>query len=133
MAAEPLMAMIERLSMPIPECGCYAWLGAHSRGHAKVRWYENGKRRSGRVARILCDPPPGKEPDHICRQRWCVNREHLEPVTHQENIRRQRAYAVSQRQTCEKHGIPLRKYGRYRVCRMCKTEYQREYRVKRSN
>jgi hypothetical protein len=129
--AETLPEIIERLSIPIPECGCYAWLGHHSRGYAKVRWREDGKRKSGRVARLLCEPiPRALEPDHLCKQKWCVNREHLEPVTHQENVKRQRAYAVGQRQTCEKHGIVLRSYGKsgIRICRMCKTEYQREYR-----
>lgn len=32
--------------------------------------------------------PDGLELDHLCRNRWCVNPDHLEPVTHQENIRR---------------------------------------------
>jgi len=29
--------------------------------------------------------PEGKEIDHLCRNRNCVNPEHLEPVTHREN------------------------------------------------
>jgi len=28
--------------------------------------------------------------DHLCRVRTCVNPEHLEPVTQQENLRRER-------------------------------------------
>lgn len=28
--------------------------------------------------------------DHLCRNRWCVNPAHLEPVSHRENIRRGR-------------------------------------------
>lgn len=32
--------------------------------------------------------PDGLELDHLCGQRACVNPEHLEPVTHVENIRR---------------------------------------------
>ena len=32
--------------------------------------------------------PEGKELDHLCRIRHCVNPEHLEPVTRAENIRR---------------------------------------------
>ena len=32
--------------------------------------------------------PEGLELDHLCRNPGCVNPEHLEPVTHAENIRR---------------------------------------------
>lgn len=32
--------------------------------------------------------PEGLELDHLCRVRHCVNPAHLEPVTHQENIKR---------------------------------------------
>ena len=39
----------------------------------------------------------GKELDHLCRNRACVNPDHLEPVTHAENVRR----AVSGRANAE--------------------------------
>lgn len=32
--------------------------------------------------------PTGMELDHKCRCRACVNPDHMEPVTHQENVRR---------------------------------------------
>jgi len=32
--------------------------------------------------------PPGKELDHLCRNRACVNPAHLQPVTHTTNVRR---------------------------------------------
>lgn len=32
--------------------------------------------------------PPGLELDHLCRQRPCCRPDHLEPVTHTENLRR---------------------------------------------
>jgi hypothetical protein len=122
---ETVVEMIERLSMPITECGCYAWLGGHSRGYAKMRWYENGERKSARVARYLCEPvPDGLEPDHTCRQRWCVNRDHLELVTHQENIRRHWAGIVLP-EFCDKHPEerrkPVGKRGQL-MCPICKCE-----------
>jgi hypothetical protein len=41
----------------------------------RVRWVEAGNER----APIL---------DHLCRNRWCCNPAHLEPVTSAENVRR---------------------------------------------
>ena len=38
--------------------------------------------------------PPGMEVDHLCRNRVCVNPDHLEVVTHEENVRRARAWFV---------------------------------------
>lgn len=35
--------------------------------------------------------PEGLEIDHLCRNRGCVRPDHLEPVTHSENMRRARA------------------------------------------
>ena len=32
--------------------------------------------------------PDGREIDHLCRNHRCVNPDHLEPVTHLENMRR---------------------------------------------
>lgn len=36
--------------------------------------------------------PVGMELDHTCRNTLCVNPDHLEPVTHEENIRRHHSY-----------------------------------------
>jgi hypothetical protein len=33
--------------------------------------------------------PDGYQVDHVCRNRVCVSTEHLEPVTQQENLRRE--------------------------------------------
>lgn len=40
--------------------------------------------------------PPGLELDHLCGNKGCVNPDHLEPVAHDENMRRARL-AVSGR------------------------------------
>jgi hypothetical protein len=51
-----------------------------------------GWKRKNRVAHAVAyealhgPVPPGRELDHLCENKLCVNPSHLEPVTHQENV-----------------------------------------------
>lgn len=71
---------------PVPESGCWIWMGAVSQGygymlrggkHIKAHrlFYEHHK---GPIGPFVLD--------HLCRVRCCVNPDHLEPVTNHENI-----------------------------------------------
>jgi hypothetical protein len=58
------------------------------------------ERRSAQAHRVVYEMmrgpvPDGLELDHLCCVRHCVNPDHLEPVTHAENLRRARARHVS--------------------------------------
>lgn len=69
---------------------CWIWQRSVTRdgyAHARV----DGKIR--RVHRVMWERtngavPSGLELDHLCRVRACVNPDHLEPVSHAENVRR---------------------------------------------
>ena len=70
--------------------GCWQWTGAKdTSGYGHVT-RSRKRKRSHRVAyEYLLGPiPAGLQIDHLCKNKVCVNPDHLEPVTHQENLRR---------------------------------------------
>ncbi len=76
------------------ETPCHIWQGSHSgdgRGGGYPRMCLNGQTMA--VHRVMFTNqygiiPGKKQIDHKCRNRMCVNPDHLEMVTHKENQRR---------------------------------------------
>jgi hypothetical protein len=68
--------------------------------------------------------PEGKELDHLCRNRPCVNHAYLEAVTHRENCQR----AQYLQETCSRnHPLPDPGPDGRRICRECANERNRAY------
>ena len=86
---EPWEARFWAKVSPEPTSGCWLWTAGTNRGYGRV--LIDGKNRTAyRVSyELLVGPvPDGLEIDHLCRTHACVNPDHLEAVTHRENVLR---------------------------------------------
>jgi hypothetical protein len=79
-----------RWSEPDPHTGCWYWTGSpRGKGYGGISL--GGKKRAAhRVSyELFMGPiPQGLQIDHLCRRPSCINPDHLEPVTREENLRR---------------------------------------------
>lgn len=71
--------------------GCMEWQGKlGTDGYGRVLVAHRRERVAHRVAweSVRGPVPDGLQLDHLCRNRRCVNLDHLEPVPQRENLRR---------------------------------------------
>lgn len=81
---------IESRIVPEPNSGCWLWYGTINADGYGFTCINNKRKSAHRVSyTVYRGPiPNGMQIDHLCRVRCCVNPDHMEVVTQQENIRR---------------------------------------------
>jgi HNH endonuclease len=110
----------------VNEDGCWVWKRALQKdGYGIV----HGALAHRRYYELLVGPiPDGLEIDHLCRNRACVNPDHMEPVTKNENRRRGLLAKLTKNQVREakrliadgvSHTVIGNKYGVTRACIYC--------------
>lgn len=107
--------------------GCWGWIAYRDPDGYGNFSIEGRTKRSHRVAYelLISSIPEGMQLDHLCRNRGCVNPDHLEPVTCRENILRGESFqARNARKTHCLHGHLFAEYGfssgdTSRRCRLC--------------
>jgi hypothetical protein len=118
---------------------CWQWTASlNTGGYGQFRLGKS-MRLAHRVAyEILVSPiPDGLDLDHLCRNRGCVNPDHLEPVTRRTNILRGISGPADQSRRAQcKYGHPFDGINSYvdrrgkRQCRACVRRKVREQRTK---
>lgn len=125
----------------INDNGCWCWTGAVfskvNGKYAQIRMTSNEKKSCLRYAHrvsyehFVGPVPEGKELDHLCRNTLCINPQHLEPVTHKENMLRR----VDINKKYCKHGHKMEDDNVYlnpkgaRECRTCRKISQKKFRA----
>jgi hypothetical protein len=127
----------------VNDCGCWIWQGTKRSNGYGVTVYKGTQTTTHRVMYQICKGvllAKDIEIDHTCNNRDCINPDHLEAVSHAENMSR----GAKRRTTCrnghewnDKNTYTSevkRKQGGTRIqryCRLCRCQHQKDLRTRR--
>ena len=129
-------------SYAVDAAGCHiSTYSTASHGYAQIGWNEPGVKRSTMtlchraawVATTGEQIPSGMTVDHTCKNRRCVNPEHLRLLSNFENARRTsgRDWPLGQCINGHPNSELVKHAGKWK-CRICENEWQRRYRLKKA-
>ena len=119
--------------------GCWQWIGARDRsGYGRFTSFPSYGTLAHRISFAICGGVlvTGLEMDHLCRNRGCVRPDHLEQVSHLENVRRGEGSIVTKRlRAARTHckwghaftGSNVHNYLGKRICRECRRRRKAVY------
>lgn len=129
----PLARLLDKVRVD-PESGCWNWTAAVSATYGQF-WLEGRQWLAHRASYVLHggEIPDGLQLDHLCRNRICVNPEHLEARVNQERAGMPVARFQRSKTHCKRghaydaENTHVTSQG-FRQCRACGRANQARYR-----
>lgn len=120
--------------------GCWLWRARIDRlGYGQFGWRSGPNPRPFVLVHrfayelVIGPIPDGLELDHLCRVRHCCNPDHLEPVTHAENMRRSagalKTHCKNGHEFTPENTAP-QKGSSGRSCRICRRAANQRYKAR---